>query len=96
MNALLDEVRALIDRQERVACILFAEHQPQLDRLAQSMSSSIQQTRAILDSTCDRKLLSKIRAGYVQGWRELPALLESIRGHDAERLISQISLLELG
>jgi hypothetical protein len=95
MSKLLHEVRALTDRQDGVVPILLAVHHPQLDRLARSIASSVLQTREILGSEFDKKLLAKIRAGYVQGWRDLPDLLRSIRESDAEVLISQISAMEL-
>jgi hypothetical protein len=95
MNRILIEVHALIDRQERAVSLLLLQCHPQLDHLAVSITSSIYQTRKLLDCDQDKKLLSKIRAGYVQGWRELPELISSIQGPSGAALILQISSLHV-
>jgi hypothetical protein len=96
MNTKLNEIQSLINRQEQVVHMLFAEHHPELDRIAQSMATSIQQTRSILEVNQDTKLLAQIRSGYAQGWRELPGMLASIRDVNVSRLIMEISALKLG
>lgn len=91
---LLAEINMLIVRSEKVCQILQAESHPELDMLARSLAVSAKQTRSIIDSGVDNKVLKRIRAGYLQGWQELPELLRSMRGVNAEQLLKEIATLE--
>lgn len=72
------DLRDLLNAYAQLVQVLSRENDSRLDSLAASLTTSLAQTKSIIEGGITPKMEKKIIRGLRQGLRELPLLLSSI------------------